>query len=373
MITKFWDSKRVLVTGNTGFKGSWLTHLLQSLGSEVIGYSLPPPTDPSLFKLSRADEGITMVHGDIRDHKLLLETLHRYRPQIVMHLAAQSLVKQSYENPVETYDVNIMGTVNILDVIRNTPGVKAAVMVTSDKCYENLEQDRPYSEEDPMGGYDPYSSSKGCDELIISAYRRSYFNQTTTALASVRAGNVVGGGDWAKDRLVVDAMLAFMNGKPLVVRNPEAIRPWQHVLDPLCGYLLLTEKLWEQGPSYSSAWNFGPFKEDSKSVSQIADMLCRYWGDNASWVSDNTPTFQHEANLLFLDARKAHMHLGWHPQLDTATSLAWTVNWFKAYSQGKDMRAFTLKQLNEYLSHRIKERMPEYAKAKHNIYYPNHP
>ncbi|EFI35297.1 CDP-glucose 4,6-dehydratase [Desulfonatronospira thiodismutans ASO3-1] len=373
MNTKFWDSKRVLITGNTGFKGSWLTLLLQSLGAEVIGFSLPPPTEPSLFELSRADHGIVMVYGDIRNRSVVQETMDRYRPQIVMHLAAQSLVRASYENPVETYDINLMGTVHILDAMRNTPGIKAAVMVTSDKCYENQEQDRPYREEDPMGGYDPYSSSKGCDELIISAYRRSYFSNNNTALASVRAGNVVGGGDWAKDRLVVDAMQAFMHGKPLVLRNPDAVRPWQHVLDPLYGYLMLAEKMWEHGASYASAWNFGPGRESSQSVSQLANMLCRFWGNGACWVSDKVPSDQHEANLLLLDARKAEMNLDWYPQMDAATSLAWTVEWYRAYSKGADMREFTLQQLSDFAA--LSRFYPNHEPPKNKKYgfYPDHP
>jgi CDP-glucose 4,6-dehydratase len=349
----FWENKKVLITGNTGFKGSWLTLLLKSMGADVIGYSLPPPTNPSLFELAQVHRNITMITGDVRDKRLLLETLDKYKPQIVIHMAAQALVRASYLDPVGTFETNIMGTAYLLDAIRQVPGVRATVIITSDKCYENKEHHRPYKETDPMGGFDPYSCSKGCDELIISAYRRSFFssdkcNVQGVALASVRAGNVVGGGDWGEDRLVADAMKSFMAKKALIIRHPNAVRPWQHVLDPLFGYLLLVEKLYNQGQKFASAWNFGPERGDSKPVSWVVDMLCQYWGDGASWSTEKKASPLHEASLLFLDSNKALRELGWKPRLNITQSLDWTVKWFKAYNDSKDMRKVSLEQLTEY-------------------------
>lgn len=369
----FWKNKTVFITGNTGFKGSWLTLWLRSLGAEVIGYSLPPPTMPGLFDLARADEGITMVSGDVRDQRLLLESLNKYRPQIVIHMAAQALVRESYLNPVETYKTNIMGTVYVLEAMRQVPGIRAAVLVASDKCYENLEQEQSYREEDPMGGHDPYSSSKGCSELIISAYRRSYFTKNTTALASARAGNVVGGGDWARDRLVVDAMISFMRKTPLIVRYPLAVRPWQHVLDPLHGYLLLAERLWEDGHAYASAWNFGPEPQESQPVSMVAGILCRYWGNEAKWTTENNVSNPHEAGLLFLDAGKARRQLKWRPLLNLDRSLAWTVNWYRAYNHGADMRRVTLGQLDEYRSLLENTEPCQNFLEDSYAFYPDHP
>lgn len=348
----FWKNKTVLITGNTGFKGSWLTLWLSSLGARVIGYSLPPPTTPSHFELAEISRDAETVTGDIRDLKLLIDTFSRVQPEIVIHMAAQSLVRESYKRPGETYEINIMGTVNVLEAIRVTPGTRAAVFVTSDKCYENTESKRPYKESDPMGGHDPYSSSKGCSELVVSSYRKSFFPKKTfkthgVALATVRAGNVIGGGDWSRDRLIVDAMKAFMRRETLVIRNPDAVRPWQHVLDPLYCYMILAEKLWEFGPKFASAWNIGPDINDAKPVSWVVDHLRRFWNNGSNWKKEKEGS-PHEAKMLLLDASKARHELGWSPKLTIMPSLAWTVAWYRAFQRGTDMRAMSLKQISHY-------------------------
>jgi CDP-glucose 4,6-dehydratase len=275
---QFWKNKRVFLTGHTGFKGSWLSIWLDSLGANVHGYSLKPPTDPSLFNLCSIDRFTNSTIGDIRNRDLLKATLQKAQPEIVFHLAAQPLVRESFKNPVETYETNVMGTVNLLDAVRACPSVKAVVIVTTDKCYENREWHWGYRENDPMGGYDPYSSSKGCAELVTAAYRQSFFNPKDfdnhhIAVASARAGNVIGGGDWALDRLVPDCLKAILDGRKIIVRNPHAIRPWQHVLEPLRGYLLLAQKLFENGPQFAEAWNFGPDDRDCRPVIDVVSKL----------------------------------------------------------------------------------------------------
>ena len=348
----FWENKKVLITGHTGFKGSWLSLWLQSVGANVIGYSLPPPTTPSLFEIAAIAKGMVSLTGDIRDLDGIASAMASYRPEVVFHMAAQSLVRPSYQNPVETYSTNVMGTVNLLDVIRRIGGTKVVVNITSDKCYENREWVWGYRENEPMGGHDPYSNSKGCSELVTAAFRSSFFppedfSRHGVALASARAGNVIGGGDWAEDRLIPDIMRAIMNREPVAIRNPLAIRPWQHVLEPLSGYLVLAEKLWENGPEFAEGWNFGPNETDARPVSWIVDRLTTLWGDNAGWkkMEGHQP---HEANSLRLDSSKARMRLGWHPRWDLETSLNKIVSWYRAYHEGREMRRTVLEQIESY-------------------------
>lgn len=352
MMTNFWMGKKVLLTGHTGFKGSWMTLYLQTLGAEVTGFSLPPNTNPSLFELAGVVEGITSIEGDIRSYKHILDVLQATKPDIVFHFAAQALVRLSYEQPLETYQTNIMGTVHLLEAIRHVKGIRVVLCITSDKCYENRESGRAYGEDDPMGGFDPYSSSKGCDELIIAAYRRSFFppdayDRHGVALASGRAGNVIGGGDWARDRLVVDIMNAFTAGQTAFIRNTQAVRPWQHVLEPLNGYMRLAEKLWAEGPRFTEGWNFGPEPNAARPVAWIADRLARLWGKNAAWEQD-AGSHPHEAQLLMLDTSKASAQLDWHPRLDLEQTLEWVVEWYQGYHQGCSPRMLTTKQISRY-------------------------
>ncbi len=349
---KFWQGKRVFITGHTGFKGSWLSLWLQSLGAEVCGFSLPAPTEPSLFEVANVAQGMTSIEGDIRDLNAMQSAMAKHCPDIVIHMAAQPLVRYSYDYPVETYTTNVIGTVNVLEAIRHVPSVRVGVMITTDKCYENREWVWGYREDEPMGGHDPYSSSKGCAELVISAYRNSYFSQKTfdlhrVAIASVRAGNVIGGGDWALDRLIPDIMRAIQENRPVQIRNPYATRPWQHVLEPLGGYLCLAEQLWYSGADYAEGWNFGPNDDDAKPVSWIVSQLTQMWGGGASWEVDggNHP---HEANYLKLDCSKAKARLGWTPRTSLATALEWIVEFYRAYQAGKDMRAITLEQIQRF-------------------------
>jgi len=349
----FWNGKVVLLTGHTGFKGSWLSLWLQSMGAEVIGFSLPPPTNPSLFIAANVASGMTSLEGDIRDFAALANAFEKYRPEIVIHMAAQSLVRHSYANPVETYSTNVMGTVHLLEAARQTKGVRAIVNVTSDKCYENREWVWGYRESEAMGGYDPYSNSKGCAELVTAAYKNSYFNPVNfsshgVALASARAGNVIGGGDWAEDRLIPDIMRAITQGKPVSIRNPHAIRPWQHVLEPLSGYLLLAQMLHAEGAAYAEGWNFGPNDEDAKPVQWIVEELTAAWGAGASWVLDGGD-HPHEAHYLKLDCSKAKARLDWHSKWRLDETLGKIVAWQKNYQQGADMRATTLDQIDSYL------------------------
>jgi CDP-glucose 4,6-dehydratase len=352
MSIEFWRGKKVFLTGHTGFKGSWLSLWLQQLGAEVTGYALQPPTNPSLFEVANVAQGMTSIIGDIRDGEALSKAMREAAPDIVIHMAAQPLVRYSYVNPVETYSTNVMGTVHLLEAVRRTPSVRAVVNVTSDKCYDNKEWVWGYRENEAMGGFDPYSNSKGCAELVTSAYRNSFFNpgkyaDHRVALASGRAGNVIGGGDWADDRLIPDILRAISDNKPVVIRSPHAIRPWQHVLEPLSGYLLLAEKLYTQGVTYAEGWNFGPADEDAKPVQWIVDQLTQQWGEGASWQLDGGE-HPHEAHYLKLDCSKAKMRLDWQPRWHLGHTLEMIVSWQQAWLAKQDMRSFTLKQIEQY-------------------------
>lgn len=345
----FWKDKKVLVTGHTGFKGSWLSLWLQKLGAKVVGYALSPPTKPSLFEVAQVADGMTSIKGDVRHLEYLQAVIADHRPEIIIHLAAQPLVRCSYEDPVETYSTNVMGTVNVLEAVRQSESVRVVVSITSDKCYENKEWLWGYRENDPVGGYDPYSSSKGCAELIISAYRNSFFpteeyQHHKVAVASTRAGNVIGGGDWARDRLIPDFMTAIMEDRPAIIRSPSAVRPWMHVLEPLNGYLRLAEQLWAHGPKFAQAWNFGPNSEDTKTVLWLVEHLTRFWGEGARWKLDSVQ-HPHESRFLKLDCSKAQSLLGWSAKLRLSTALEWTVEWYQSYQQNKDMRALTEEQI----------------------------
>lgn len=347
--TAFWQNKRVLVTGHTGFKGSWLTLWLQSMGANVCGVALAPPTAPSLFEL--LDLAAHMEHNvvDIRHYKSVFEVMSAFQPEIIFHMAAQPLVRLSYQQPVETYATNVMGTVHVLEAARHAGSVKAIVNITTDKCYENREWAWGYREDEPMGGHDPYSNSKGCAELVSSAYRKSFMQQAGIAMATVRAGNVIGGGDWALDRLVPDILKALQDQQPVQIRNPNAIRPWQHVLEPLSGYLLLAERLYENGQQDAEGWNFGPRDEDAQPVQWIVEKLCEAWGNHATW-SLQPGEHPHEANYLKLDISKARQRLHWVPRWPLQTALQHIADWHKAWLSGQDMRAMCLKQINLYQS-----------------------
>ena len=348
----FWQGKRVLLTGHTGFKGSWLSLWLQSMGAQVTGYALAPPTNPSLFDIAEVARGMTSIIGDIRDLAKLQVVFAEHQPEIVIHMAAQPLVRYSYQNPVETYATNVMGTVHLLEAVRHTPGVKAVVNITTDKCYENREWVWGYRENEPMGGFDPYSNSKGCAELVSASYRSSFFNannyaQHGVATATVRAGNVIGGGDWAQDRLIPDILAAFEQGRRVDIRNPHAIRPWQHVMEPLRGYITLAEQLFEHGPSFGEGWNFGPNDEDAKPVVWIVEQMAALWGADALWQVD-TGEHPHEARYLKLDISKARSRLDWHPALRLKDALALIIQWAKQRQAGANMRRVTLAQLHAY-------------------------
>jgi CDP-glucose 4,6-dehydratase len=345
----FWRGKRVFVTGHTGFKGSWLSLWLQSMGADVHGFALNPPTQPALFDEARVAQGMTSTIGDVRDYAAVLAAMQACRPEIVLHLAAQPLVRYSYQAPVETYAVNVMGTVHVLEAARQTGGVKAIVNVTTDKCYENREWDWGYRENEAMGGHDPYSSSKGCSELVSSAYRRSFFEGSGIALASARAGNVIGGGDWALDRLVPDILRAFERNQPVQIRNPHSLRPWQHVLEPVSGYLMLAEKLHAEGQTWAQAWNIGPQDDDAKPVQWIVETLAQAWGDGASWHLDGGE-HPHEATYLKLDSSRIRARLGWQPRWDLARALAHTTSWHQAWLASRDARALCLNQIQQYVA-----------------------
>jgi CDP-glucose 4,6-dehydratase len=344
----FWKGKKVFLTGHTGFKGSWLSLWLQSMGAVVKGYSLKPPTNPSLFLVAEVAKNMESQIGDIRDLGLLKESMIGFNPDVLIHMAAQPLVRLSYMEPVDTYTTNVMGTVNVLEAARKCPSLKSIVSVTTDKCYENKEWAWGYREDEPMGGHDPYSSSKGCAELVTAAYRNSFFNtKDSAALATARAGNVIGGGDWADDRLIPDILKAFENSKPVVVRNPLSTRPWQHVLEPLSGYLVLAEKLYINGHDHAEAWNFGPKDEDCRSVNWILDQMVLNWGAGASWELDknNNP---HEAGFLKLDCSKAKQRLNWEPQWSLDYTLGLIVNWHQAWNTGENMKEICLKEIKNY-------------------------
>jgi CDP-glucose 4,6-dehydratase len=343
----FWRGKRVFLTGHTGFKGSWLSLWLQSLGAEVTGYALTPPTKPNLFEVAGVTTGMTSVSADIRDLPTLQRAMQMAQPNIVIHMAAQALVRLSYAEPVETYATNVMGTVHVLESVRHTPSVKAVVVVTTDKCYENKEWPWGYRENEPMGGHDPYSSSKGCAELVTAAYRTSFFQQHGVAVATARAGNVIGGGDWAADRLVPDILRAFEQNQPVVIRNPQATRPWQHVLEPLSGYLSLAERLYTNGQAYAESWNFGPKEDDARPVQWIVENLVRSWGNGASWQQDGG-VHPHEANYLKLDISKANGRLGWKPRWTLGTALEHITSWHQSWLRQDNMKQLCLAQVQQY-------------------------
>jgi CDP-glucose 4,6-dehydratase len=344
----FWCERRVLITGHSGFKGAWLALWLQSLGASVTGFSSGLPTHPSLYELVRARESVETIEGDVRDGEALAQAVAKSRPDTIVHMAAQPLVRRSFVEPRETYATNVMGTVNLLDAVRRHPeGVRAVIIVTTDKCYENREWEWGYREDEPMGGHDPYSSSKGCAELVASAYRRSFFSDLDgPRIASARAGNVIGGGDWGKDRLVPDVMRAALAGEPARVRNPNSIRPWQHVLNPLSGYLLLAQALFES-PAAATGWNFGPAEEDARPVGWIVEQLAELWPSELRWTLDDGP-HPHEADYLKLDSSRARLRLGWRPPVGLHEALTSIVDWYQALRDGADMRAVTLSQIEGF-------------------------
>ena len=349
MSPHFWRDKKVFVTGHTGFKGGWLSLWLQEMGAEVHGYALAPPTDPSLFEIARVEAGMaSSTIGDVRDAEALHNALSKASPDVIFHLAAQPLVRYSYKNPAETYAVNVMGTVNLFEAIRASTTVTAVVNVTTDKCYANREWVWPYREVDAMGGYDPYSSSKACSELITAAYRRSFFDNQSVAIASARAGNVIGGGDWSEDRLIPDFLRAIDKNQPVVIRSPDAIRPWQHVLEPLSGYLLLAERLYRDGCSFTGAWNFGPGDQDAKSVRWIIEHMTERM-QGASWQLDNSDQV-HEAHTLKLDSSKARSELGWYQVWHLEQGLDRVIEWHQSWRQGRDIRQHCLSQIADYVS-----------------------
>lgn len=350
MNLQFWEGKKVFVTGHTGFKGSWTVIWLKKLGAIVKGYALAPNTDPSLFKVARVNEGILSDIGDIRDLNNLKQSILDFQPDIVIHMAAQPLVRLSYQDPVGTYQTNVLGTVNLLEAVRSCPSVQSVVNVTTDKCYENNEWNWGYRENEPMGGYDPYSSSKGCSELVTSAYRRSFFSdQSDVSLASARAGNVVGGGDWSDDRLIPDVLKAFNSAEPVLVRNPDATRPWQHVLEPIRGYFSLAEKLYTCGDKFATGWNFGPNDECVQTVSYVLDYFVANWPKTVYWTLDLRDQ-PHEAKLLKLDISKAKAELGWSPKMNLNSTLHSIIDWHSSWASGEDMRAVTINQIIKYES-----------------------
>lgn len=352
MTLNFWLGRRVFITGHTGFKGSWLSLWLNSLGAQVTGYALSPPTDPSLFVAAKIADGMDSIIDDVQNLSALKAAMKRAKPEVVFHMAAQPLVRYSYENPVETYTTNVIGTINLLESVREVPSVRVVIVITTDKCYENREWLWGYRESDRLGGYDPYSNSKACAELAVSAYRSSYFNPAQISkhgvtLATVRAGNVIGGGDWAKDRLVPDVISAFSRGEKVPIRYPNAIRPWQHVLEPLAGYMLLAEKCAKNAGGFSEAWNFGPVDSDAKPVRWVVETLSSLWGHGASW--ELTPgEHPHEAGYLKLDISKSRSRLGWEPRLRLDQALNIIVDWSQRYSRGEDAREITLDQIREF-------------------------
>lgn len=344
---KFWKGKRVFLTGHTGFKGSWLSLWLQSMGADLYGFALNPPTTPALFNEARVGDGMQSKIGDIRDYDSVLTAMRAFKPDVIIHMAAQPLVRYSYQFPVETYATNVMGTVHVLEAARQVGTAQAIVNVTTDKCYENNEWVWGYREVEPMGGYDPYSNSKGCSELATSAYRRSFFQQGEIALASARAGNVIGGGDWATDRLVPDILRAFENSGTVIIRNPQAIRPWQHVLEPLSGYLMLAERLFSGGQAFAEGWNFGPDDEDARTVQWIVEHMVNTWGDEVCWRLDGTK-HPHEANYLKLDISKAKAGLGWKPRWSLAKALDSIADWHRHWLAKDDVQEKCLQQIIGY-------------------------
>lgn len=352
-MVKNWNSRRVFLTGHTGFKGGWLALWLSKLGAVVRGYALDPSTQPNLFTLASVGNVVDDVRGNIGDYAQLEASIRDFAPDVVLHMAAQPLVRRSYSDPVGTYATNVMGTVHVLEAVRKTPSVRAVVCVTTDKVYQNQEWVWPYRETDPLGGYDPYASSKACAEIVSAAYRTSFFpaerlHEHQVALATARAGNVIGGGDWSEDRLIPDLARGFFTGTPVLIRRPNAIRPWQHVLEPLRGYMMLAERLLAQESACASSYNFGPVQDDSWPVERIAKKLAEMWGNGASCLRDSDPGV-HEAHYLRVDASKARLELGWEPRLNIETALEWTINWYRAWHEGKNMAEFTGEQIEKYV------------------------
>ncbi len=344
---EFWAGRRVFLSGHTGFKGGWLALWLRELGAEVEGYALPANTDPALWQVARLAELVPGTLADVRDARRLAEAVAAFRPEIVLHLAAQPLVRESYRTPADTYATNVMGTLNLLEAVRRCDSVRAVVVVTSDKCYENREWLWPYREQDALGGHDPYSSSKACTELLCASWRESFLRGAGIALATARAGNVLGGGDWSADRLLPDILRAWQAEQPLVLRYPQAVRPWQHVLEPLGGYLRLAQALVEQGDPAAAAWNFGPDAEGLVSVGELVERLARLWPGEARWSIDGTVQ-PHEAGLLSLDSTKARVQLGWRPRWSLEQALARTLDWHRAWQAGEDMQTFSRAQIAAY-------------------------
>lgn len=351
----FYKGKRVLVTGHTGFKGSWLSIWLHEMGAEVIGVALEPSTNKDNFVLSDIGSKIKAdLRADIRDEVAMRCIFDEYQPEIVFHLAAQPLVRLSYDEPVDTWQTNVMGTINVMEAFRHCKSAKVAVMITTDKCYENREQNHAYTEDEPMGGYDPYSSSKGACEIAISSWRRSFMNPDAfvkhgKAIASVRAGNVIGGGDWAKDRIIPDCVRAIEAGQPIAIRNRHAVRPWQHVLEPLSGYMLLAQKMWEEPTKYCEGWNFGPKMDAVVPVWDVATMLTEAYG-KGELIDQTDPNAVHEANLLMLDITKAQTRLGWKPKMSTKEAIELTADWYKLY-QSKDVYELCVEEISKFIIH----------------------
>lgn len=347
-----WQGRRVFLTGHTGFKGGWLALWLAHRGAEIRGYALDPATEPNLFTAASVATVLDDTRGDIRDQAKLETSMKEFRPEVVFHLAAQPIVRRSYADPLGTYSTNVMGTAHLLEAVRKTPTVRAVVCVTSDKCYENQEWDWPYRETDALGGFDPYSSSKACAEIVCAAYRSSFFpvdrfTEHQVALATARSGNVVGGGDWSEDRLIPDLIRGFQRSQPVLIRHPKAIRPWQHVLEPLRGYMLLAQKLLEEPARLSSSFNFGPGEPDGWPVERIASKLVEMWDDGASWTRDAVPSL-HEHHTLMLDCSRARKELGWRSHLRIETTLDWTLNWYREWKQNKNMKQETMAQIARY-------------------------
>lgn len=350
---EFWKNKKVFMTGHTGFKGSWLTIWLHEMGAEITGYSVDIPTNPSLFEEAGLKDKAHHIQGDVRDYERLLSSIKKADPDLLIHMAAQPLVRLSYENPRETYEINVMGTVNVLEAIRQVSSIKSTVIITTDKCYENREWEYGYREIDPMGGHDPYSNSKGAAELTVSAYNNSFFKGTDQMVCSARAGNVIGGGDWAKDRLVPDVIQSINDGEKVKIRNPKAIRPWQHVLEPLSGYLLLAEKAYKSEEDVRGGWNFGPSDEDAQNVQWVTEKIGEAWGETNVWKKDGDE-HPHEANYLKLDISKARMNLKWTPKWSAGKAVENTTTWYKDFYLGElkssdSVYERCIKDLNEYL------------------------
>ena len=349
-VEQFYRQRKVLVTGHTGFKGAWLTAWLKLLGADVTGFALPPETEPNLFTAARTGEDMAGVFGDVRDLASVSTVLAEHAPEIVIHAAAQSLVRRSYREPVETYTTNILGTVNILEAVRHTPSVRAVVIITSDKCYANREVSRGYREDDALGGHDPYSSSKAAAELVTAAYRRSFFaEKQSAAIASARAGNVIGGGDWSEDRLIPDIVRGISSGKPIIIRRPDSVRPWQHVLEPLRGYLMLAQRLFEQGNGFAGAWNFGPREQDALPVAEIARRIIARWGKGNLQIQAG-PDPLHEAQTLTLNCEKAEKELDWRPMLTLDETLEWTARWYQSfYMDSRSGKSISEEQIEKYM------------------------